>query len=1043
MMTTNNPIMFPGETYTSVRATPDLVGFADERKAIREAVTNGHPSYLIYITGIGGIGKTRLLRHMLQELIEEANLLVASELVDLYHSSVHTDEGMLDALERALTEEGKRFTNYHRARNDLERQIVNRPDQIARIRELRQEMLTAFANDLENLAHGRRIVIALDTAEKLIFPEDPIAERLGESGRSEILNWLLVNFLPHVSNLAILMAGRPAPPTFENQLREAGKAHFVAIELKGLNESESVEYFTAVASVAKESGNEADTAVAELIENLSEDDRRAIFYALCDSEEPPHVRPILLALAIDYLVVAGQPLPGLLRSLQEAKQMSKEDRERLHIELGSALTTLLREDWRPADEVIVALGWLRKGATVELLMAITDFTQGEIEAALEKIHSLSFVKIRPRDERIFLHDEMYKMLWDHLLSRLADAQRERMLGNVIDYYTRKIHDLAHHIAIYEPWMGRSDDPRAKGVRSARLELQDLKVESLHYQLENNAADGFEAYFRYAEEAVGNPDHSFDARLHTELYNFMREHDPDGQAPVIINGTLERADVTADAAVRKIKRTYLEDHQKAIEIAEILRQDFSDLFNTNRPLAQAELDSWEALSRIYYGQVEEARKLLERSLSLLEQPSSQRIRRAAILARTYNNLGFLCRSQGKHFGAIYYYQQALPLWRFTNIAVEQATTLNNRAFALAEIGNFKTAEPLAWDARYLRERMGLRLPVGYSLTTLAHIKIRENALEEARKLAERALIVAADPDIQSQRVRGFALVPLAEAKRRSSDWEPNTPDQTVDLLAEAATHAEEAVKIFQEKQENLRQVEALIELGCIQRDWAKVKRENCSVTGELSQLVEASRTSLEEAASLAEQKLVPYLVTDALVNLAWLNYYIGAEWDSQLEKRILEHIGPEYRIFDQISANALRDRLAGQEKLEIIYSFLVHLSKLEILKGHIAFDKFNEQHSNKNKTLEKALEHYTLAMLYDTLITQGLVHRGMRKSMEQIYDHLKPLNVDELRHVYDMVARLEGKYGPRESSWPMHTFLEAEFGPRNLIVELAESKENLL
>jgi hypothetical protein len=1043
MMTTNNPIMFPGESYTSVRATPELVGFLDKRETIRVAVANHRDSCLIHITGTGGIGKTRLLRHMLQELTEDANLLVASELVDLYHSSVHTDEGMLDALQRIFITEAGHFADYHQARDNLERDLVDRREQTARIKALRQEMLTAFVSDLEGLAAGRRIVIALDTAEKLIFPEDPIAERLGESGRSEILSWLLVNFLPHVSNLAILLAGRPAPSTFENQLREAGKAHFVVIEVKGLNEAESLEYFTAVAAVARESGDDADTAVAELIENLSEDDRRAIFYALCDSEEPPHVRPILLALAIDYLVVAGQPLPGLLCSLSEAQKMSKEDRERLQKALGSALTTLLHEDWRSADEVIVALGWLRKGATVELLMAITDFTPNEIEAALEKIRSLSFVKIRPRDNRIFLHDEMYKMLWDHLLNRLADARRERVLESVIDYYRRKIHQLEQGIAnLYEPWMGNSDAPQVKEITAALLALQDLKVESLHYQLENNAVGGFEAYFLYAEEAVFNSHHSFGARLHTELYNFMREYDPDGQSPVI-NGTLNRADVTADAAVRLIKRLYLEDHQKAIDVAEIIRGEFYSSIEAGGLLAKAELNSWEALSRIYYGQVEEAKKLLEQSLLLLKQPSSQRIRWAAILARSYNNLGFLYRSQGKHFGAIYYYQQAIPLWRFTNIAVEHATTLNNRAFALAEVGDFKTAEPLAWDALHLRQRMGLRLQVGYSLTTLAHIKIRENALEEARKLADRALIVAADPDIQSQRVRGFALVLLAEAKRRSSDWEPNTPDQTVALLQEATAHAEEAVKIFQEKRENLRQVEALIALGCARRDWAKVKRENSSVTGELSQLIEASRTSLEEAASLAEQKQVPYLVTDALVNLAWLNYYIGAEWDSQLEKRILEQIGPEYRISDQISANALQDRLAGQERLEIIYSFLVQLSKLEILKGHIAFDKFNEKHINKDQALEKALEHYTLAMLYDTLITQGLVHRGMRKSMEQIYDYLKPLNVNELRQVYDVVARLEGKYGPRESSWPMYTFLEAEFGPRDLIVELAESKENSL
>jgi len=54
------------EVHTGAWATPELVGREAILEQIYQAATNTSCSYVIYITGGGGIGKARLVQHVLE-----------------------------------------------------------------------------------------------------------------------------------------------------------------------------------------------------------------------------------------------------------------------------------------------------------------------------------------------------------------------------------------------------------------------------------------------------------------------------------------------------------------------------------------------------------------------------------------------------------------------------------------------------------------------------------------------------------------------------------------------------------------------------------------------------------------------------------------------------------------------------------------------------------------------------------------------------------------------------------------------------------------
>jgi tetratricopeptide (TPR) repeat protein len=1025
-------------TYTGARATPELVGRDADIALINQKIRDVNQSHVVYITGQGGIGKTRLVDHSLKnppQMPDDTELLVAKGLVDLYHTSNSTVKGLTQAIQASLSSTGEGFENYLRELGELNKYEINPTGQPEQIHEQQRKMVQAFLADLNRLSEAKRIILVLDTVEKLFYQEDPAVKALNltQQERPAILQWLVDTFLPNIRNMVILLAGRPGPTTFIPTLQELAdetpQLEFETIDLIGLTAGEVSAYFDAVAEKATISKNPRDKRAVEIIKNLDQERRLVVFHSL--RGDATYIRPIILALAIDHMVITvpSRRLPAFSGSLQQAESLTDIEREQNQKLLGSALVDSIQEDLRPADEIIAALGWLRRGANAELLAEITDLDLAEVEENLDQISDLSFIKKRENDQRIFLHDEIYDLLQQEILPR-EPGLRDRVLEIVEAYYDRRINTLRNRLdELYQPL--------AESYQTTLLnpdELLDIKVklreaiaESLHYRLQRNAVRGFEYHYRQAEEAVAAFDEELGIQLRTELLTFWTERNPDGNLDEVDG--LSWGTIVADAAVRLIEWFSSDNRfRDAGEIARKLQQEDKDIMEAGDTLARLELDSWTG----NYLPFDDAEALFSKTITHLESfPRNQRTARwAGILARAYHGLGYKYQVQERNNRAIEIYRKAVPQWRKLKSETQLAGTLSNLALACAGIGTMDTALQQAKESLRLRERSGPGEATGYSLRVLANIGLLQDDFDRAIRYANRAIELFSS--MGNARGHGMALQSLAEAERRISNAITHFQQgRTAEFLEQSIGHAEEAKDIFKmQVSRPISLIDTLLEIGRAYRDWTRLRLQSPDMlslkekeTGTIysvEYLTKASEDALNEAVTLSEKEKHVYRQIDALMSLGWLRFDTGLQvgatnfeqFQTELETEILDKI-------EQLIPSTYRITSLEETPRD---SFLIRLGNLERLKGHVVFNHWLIK--QQPDILHQAIEHYTLTLVYYNRYSSN-IFREFRKTQDQIYERFTRLDVDILGTIYDVIFEVEKKYDLGRS--PISEFLEDRFG----------------
>jgi tetratricopeptide (TPR) repeat protein len=998
------------EQYLSPLATAELVGRQKEIAQVLDTIRGGGRS-VIYITGVGGIGKTRLLQHLLQTLSERPDMRVAARPVDMYHTVNHTVEGLIQAIQEVLAPDGKGFERYREAREKLY-QITR--EERARWQEQRNIMIRAFLEDLNHISRATPVVLALDTVERLFLQEDPVASRLGiPTARALVYDWLLSEFLPSLENTAVLLAGRPVPIPVEQELARTGT--FCSIVLSGLTEDETLEYFEKLGSTLRASGNPRDRFVADYIQQWDEEFRRMLFHALKDDGT---IRPILLALAIDYLAISGEPFLAA-RSLNEAQQLSPEDRRQNQQKLLSGVETLIRQTLHPLmlGDFIGVMGWLRKGADVDLLATLLGTDPASAEKACEWARRLSFVKIRPADQRLFLHDEMYALLGDP-----RQALPPGVFRPLKTCYAQRLDRIREEIAaIYASEPGLPDFEKIHG---ASTRLRDTLAENLHYTLRHNAREGFQEYLRLAEESLSIGDEMLDIQLRAELLDFWRERDPQDRESSVDG--LQRADFLADASVRWVKRLIAAgQYEEALKVTRRLREDARDLIEQGGEIAATELDLAEALLMTYRGNLQKAEQLLSRVKAKVEAlPSSEAtIRWNIIRGQLYNTLGYLRRVQGQFVAAAEMYWRALPYWRGLNMEAEQANTLTNLAFVLMLRGAFAAARLHAKDALGLRKKHGLPARVALTMNTLAGIEIYAGEYREAETYALQALEIA--EQTKFPRGEGLAHLSLAACYRFMS--EPPCPDQErVRLLQKSLEHSQKACEIFsQEPKEPERLIAALYEKGITHREFCRFPSPNVDLPMHRAAAEEALRQSMEMARE--NGFWVQYL--DAAMGLAWMYYYVQ-------EPTLDQHLQTiEQEVQQQFSSYLITPDSFPPVREDTILGIFAQLARMHVLKGVRAMDAFERSVKEPPYSdLRAAAQEFALALEYDKLIAGDF--RDMRRALGVIHERLKRLNAREMKAVYDAVSEMAERYRRDREQWYFWHQLQTLFGPYDVLSTLA-------
>jgi len=233
----------------------------------------------------------------------------------------------------------------------------------------------------------------------------------------------------------------------------------------------------------------------------------------------------------------------------------------------------------------------------------------------------------------------------------------------------------------------------------------------------------------------------------------------------------------------------------------------------------------------------------------------------------------------------------------------------------------------------------------------------------------------------------------------------------------------AVDIFRQSvSEKLRLIEALIELGCIYRNWARVWPEYHEEGPDRETLIHQSEEALRKAAALAADPF-PYRQVDALVNLAWLYYYVKQPERATaiLDQEVQPIIPAEYLIREGKGEPLDRERLHS--------FFWTQLGKAEMLRGLIAHRQYDDKPSIKDGVRDEALwaqvaEHFALTIAYSQLFAED--YRGLRAAKNMMYADLKGLNPQELAALYAGIDEIAEKYNLKEPA--LRKFLEDYFGP---------------
>lgn len=673
-----------------------FVGREPERAMFAEIVDGKRPEWIVHIPGEGGIGKTRLLETLRQDVRKQyPQALVTQGLVDFYNVANQTGFGLLSEIAQAINP--TLFENFFSARKQFDSLLANEPEPVQR-QEASQRVLDAFLDDYKVLlSDGHKIVWLLDTCE--------------EMGKVE--EYLLEKLLPQIAKLeetlfeeaghddaetvkrqtTVIIAGRKQlkfPDTLDGQVLEW--------HLRNLSLSETEKFFEAAHTKGEIGGLNREKLFG--LHNITDG------------------RPMYLALSYDWLKNEVGTINELL-SLQAP--------------LGETLVGWVRRLDTLEKRAIryAALAWRRMEPS--LLGQLLEISENKAIVLIQQLSKFSFVKYRPQSDEqpgaFQLHDEMRDLINKYVDLQEGDIAKNKLLAQVIEWYEKRIDDDEMMAGKKLPSQGalRDDETRA------------LLSEWLYYQCWQDLDQGFKEYDRLFRNAIHYLDLAFCDLLNREVERFRSSF-----------SNQQKDDLRFKEALAAFRR---EQYGLAGTIwHSLVRQDdlIPDIKATTL-MQLVELDS-------YAGKPDEALEHAEEAESVYQQlllsaSAEEKPQIEAGLGQLYNNWGYAYRVKGNLESALEYYEKALatPGSREKNIA----RTLNNIGFIYYSKGDMVKARTYVGQALQMRRELKIPYELGLGYNTMGIIMEHGGRLDEAADLYHKATASFA----MANSARGEALVAI--------------------------------------------------------------------------------------------------------------------------------------------------------------------------------------------------------------------------------------------------------------------------------------------
>ncbi|MBN1551866.1 ATP-binding protein, partial [bacterium] len=717
----------------------EMIGRENEIKDIQKAFEKTGVN-IIYLIGDGGMGKTRMLRYLIdnpKKFCEKR--LFPEKYVDLYHIENHYEQGLIESLIECFPHHKTEFKPV----KDILTELENLPLTGASTQEYEGKVKTlkeTFIQTLQTLGEKQKVVLLFDTGETWAV----------ENYQTPAKDWLFGNdFIPALKNATTVFAGRPE---IKNSFGLDSDKD-VIIKLGNFDPEDSKKFIDAIIEPYDMEGfDESDIAL------LSD---------ACEGN------PIRISLYVQMYAHATSDQKKKLKELV-AKQQSLE-------EFDAKIIGQLLTDDADTTEPLRWLGAARKGLTAKLLTEINLDDAGTAKTILEDLSGKVFVKVRKekgKEPVYFLHDLVYDMMEDYAYTKEDRSKpdlwyRYGTLAEVIK------HDLPH----------LENEKLLNSIEETHEDIKDLVIELKELSTHRGKRRGDILYYMFRDQRDEKPFlalRHFVRYLHDSHGNNMQVslHHISQEAEKYLASPTENQSFTYSQWIKEIFPILQIHSQTPLKLLpQVLLNEFNrvlgeiqrKIFSTQqRQVLLAFFNVWQANLSIYLDIPNDDKiHLLEKSEELIAQQESTDMDEETrwlsnyVLAFTYRLLGYLYRTQGNFDLAKYYNDEGLTKALLCGIHYEQITIRTNRAFVYSQLGQYDKAITDIESALPLIIHHRFTSTLGYALNTLSSIYIDYEGEEENYKtaisLSQKACTIF--DVVGNSRGKGMAVSTNTQAKRR--------------------------------------------------------------------------------------------------------------------------------------------------------------------------------------------------------------------------------------------------------------------------------------
>ncbi len=446
---------------------PEFVGRDTQLADIEGQIARQGQTVVVNIAGVGGVGKTTILRKIKDTFEPQSNLLVTG-IID-FSQTVHRVQSWI--LNQIIEIQRNGFPTYQQKMKDIET-----AEPLTRLYHER-EAFDDFIQDYNRIAHDHRIILLFDTVEYM--QDTPLLT-------------FIIELVAQLKNTVLILAGRRNDePALIQQLHANFEANQVlTFRLEGFTEDEAKSY--------------VERAEIPDLAEINEDLQKSIFL-LGDGNA------IKIALALDWLN-RGIPLMPEVTHLEPEDIRNSPELETLRIKFEDALMSGIRQLEEPVDEVILFMAHLNKRFNLKMIeffffQGMEDSTTRTEQATelLAQLKDLPFVKYIS-DDYFVLHDEMARLVETYVWDLIEDpdkTQRRELSREAVKYYQQELDT-------FPPPQHRTEEQR--------VAFWSYRVEQMYYRLYADFYSGYGEFEQLFEALVDDQR----PELAALAVNFLRE-----------------------------------------------------------------------------------------------------------------------------------------------------------------------------------------------------------------------------------------------------------------------------------------------------------------------------------------------------------------------------------------------------------------------------------------------------------------------------------------------------------------------------------------